>query len=91
MQPRRPCLILVGGAPASGKTTLARFRARQSAGERHPVHTDVAELEHHLAASTFDPLDLPWPTLRVDTADGFRPSRAEIVRWVRAATEKRAS
>lgn len=67
-------------------TILARYQRRHAAGERHAVHLDRARIEDlaaELATGIFEPLDLPWPTLRVDTADGYRPSIPEVVRWVR--------
>ncbi len=66
-------------------TILARYQRRHAADERHPVHLDhdrIEDLAAELAAGIFDPLDLPWPTMRVDAADGYRPSIAEIVRWI---------
>lgn len=85
-------LLIHCEAPRS--VTLERYRARDQAGERHPVHLDaerVEDLTAKLDAGDFEPLDLPWPTLRVDTADGFRPSLTEIVRWVHDETEGRPS
>ena len=67
---------------------LARYQERDKAGERHPVHLDADRIEDITAAldaGDFAPLDLPVPTLRVDTTDGYRPSIAEVVRWVRAS------
>ncbi|MGH2588845.1 MAG: AAA family ATPase, partial [Dehalococcoidia bacterium] len=55
---------------------LQRFTERFDRGERHAVHFDIAtvpRLHDGLRSGLFDPLDLPIPTLRVDTADGYDP------------------
>jgi predicted kinase len=68
---------------------LERYQERNEDGERHPVHVDTgdpAELEAELAAKDYGPIPLPIPTLVVDTAEGFDPPIAEIVRFCRAAT-----
>ncbi len=73
---------------APREVILARYQERDRAGERHSVHLDADRIEDitsALDAGDFAPLDLPVPTLRVDTTDGYRPSIAEVVRWVRAS------
>ncbi len=72
---------------APREVILARYQERDRAGERHPVHLDsnrIEDITAALDAGDFAPLDLPVPTLRVDTTDGYRPSIAEVVRWVGA-------
>jgi len=61
---------------------LRRYRERAERGERHPAHADLFNLEH--LAANVEPylLDQPAPVLRVDTADGWDPSLAEIAEWV---------
>lgn len=82
---RADCRLIHCEAPR--EVILARYKDRDHAGERHPVHLDgdrVEDLAAALDTGTFEPLDLPCPTLRVDTADGYRPSIPEVVRWVRS-------
>ena len=70
---------------ATREVILARYQERDRAGERHPVHLDADRIEDITAAldaGDFAPLDLPVPTLRVDTTDGYRPSIAEVIAWV---------
>jgi predicted kinase len=68
---------------ADPATLLARYEARATSGERHPVHVDAARLaEAELwPLSRYDPLDLPGPVLMVDTSSGYRPPFDELVRW----------
>lgn len=73
---------------AAREVILARYQERDRAGERHPIHLDADRIEDitsALDAGDFAPLDLPVPTLRVNTTDGYRPSIAEVVRWVGAS------
>jgi predicted kinase len=67
------CLIHCTAAAA---TLTARYAERFARGERHAVHLDAdraAGLADDLAAGRFDPLELPIPTLVVDTTDRLRP------------------
>jgi predicted kinase len=73
-----PCLIHCTAHPA---TLQARYADRFARGERHPAHFDgdrAAGLAEDLAASRYEPLNLPIPTLVVDTTDGWRPSYEEV-------------
>lgn len=66
---------------------IARYVDRAARGERHVAHFDaevLPELRADLAAGRFAPLDLPIPTLRVDTTDGYAPSLDEIVAFTAA-------
>jgi predicted kinase len=66
---------------ADASTLQARYEARFVRGERHPVHLDgdrVAGLAEDLAYGRFEPLDLPIPTLVVNTTDGWRPSYEDV-------------
>ena len=64
-----------------------RIAARPGTGDRHAGHHDLdalpSVLERLAAAGAFDPLDLPLPTRRIDTTDGYDPPLPEIVRFVR--------
>jgi predicted kinase len=73
------CLVHCTADPA---TLTARYAGRFARGERHPVHLDAdraAGLADDIAAGRFEPLDLPIPTVVVDTADGWRPPYEEIL------------
>lgn len=59
-----PLLILVSGAPASGKTTLALRLAQE-------LH--LPALCKDAIKAPNEPLALDVPTLRVDTTDGYAP------------------
>ncbi|MGH2583569.1 MAG: hypothetical protein ACRDJE_01500, partial [Dehalococcoidia bacterium] len=83
----RAVLIHCESAP---DVVLQRFTARFDRGERHAVHFDIAtvpRLLDGLDSGLFDPLDLPIPTLRVDTADGYDPSLPAILAFIRSATD----
>jgi predicted kinase len=72
------CLVHCTADPA---TLSARYADRFARGERHAVHLDgdrKAGLANDLAAGRFEPLDLPIPTLVVDTTAGWRPRYEEI-------------
>jgi predicted kinase len=72
------CLVHCTADPA---TLSARYAARFARGERHPVHLDgdrAAGLVDDIVGGRFEPLDLPIPTLVVDTTDGSRPPYEEI-------------
>jgi predicted kinase len=71
---------------------LQRFTARFDRGERHPVHFDIAtvpRLLDGLRSGLFEPLDLPIPTLRVDSADGYVPPLPAILAFIRSAAVPR--
>ncbi|HEY7834190.1 MAG TPA: AAA family ATPase [Ktedonobacterales bacterium] len=67
---------------------IARYVGRAERGERHAAHFDaevLPELRADLAAERFAPLDLPIPTLRVDTTDGYAPDLEAIAAFARTA------
>jgi predicted kinase len=67
------CLVHCTAAAA---TLSTRYADRFARGERHAVHLDgdrAAGLADDLAAGRFDPLELPIPTMVVDTTDGLIP------------------
>jgi predicted kinase len=58
-----------------------RYAERHDRGDRHPAHLDAdraGALADDLSAGSFEPLDLPIPTLVVDTTDGWRPPYEEV-------------
>jgi predicted kinase len=66
---------------AASEVVLRRYDERHGRGNRHPAHLDpdrAATLAEDLEAGLFEPLDLPIPTLLVDTTDGWRPAYEEI-------------
>jgi predicted kinase len=72
------CLVHCTADPA---TLQARYTDRFARGERHPAHLDgdrAVGLAEDLAAGRYEPLNLPIPTLVVDTEDGWRPSYEEV-------------
>jgi glucokinase len=71
---------------APEETLKDRYVERAEEGERHPVHDDskkVNVLEEQLEEGTYEPLDLGIPLIRVDTANEYDPSVAEIVSRIR--------
>jgi predicted kinase len=69
---------------ADAATLTARYADRFARGERHPAHLDgdrAAGLAEDLAAGRFGPLELPIPTLVVDTTDGLIPGYEAIRRF----------
>lgn len=69
---------------ASDAVILARYQARATEADRHPGHHDrdaAADVAANLAAGRFAPLDLPVPTLRVDTTGGYAPVYDAILRF----------
>ncbi|HYM51960.1 MAG TPA: hypothetical protein VEW45_00580, partial [Candidatus Dormibacteraeota bacterium] len=66
---------------ASPEVIHARYLARHDRGDRHAAHLDAdraAALADDLTGGRFDPLDLPIPTLVVDTTHGWRPVYEDI-------------
>ncbi len=66
---------------AAPEVVLRRYSERHDQGDRHPAHLDTdraAALADDLSAGRFEPLDLPIPTLVVDTTDGWRPPYEEV-------------
>ena len=64
---------------------VERFEERQEGDKRHPVHTevdDVDQLVEDLVAKDYSPIR-GIPTLLVDTSEGLDPPLAEIVRFCR--------
>lgn len=73
---------------ADPEVLARRIAARVGDPARHPGHMDDAawpEVAERLAAGTFDPLDLPCPTLVVDTTDHYAPDWETIIAFARAA------
>ena len=68
---------------------VRRYIARFERGERHPAHFDHERIARVRSGKLridwrqSEPLELPVPTLHVDTLDGYKPSFAEIVAFVR--------
>lgn len=64
-----------------------RIAARADDATRHPGHFDVKawpDLAGQLDAGTFSPLDLPCPTLIVDTTSGLDPALTAILAFARS-------
>jgi len=63
-----------------------RYQARiRGAANRHPGHLDDTyqdALAEQLRDGLYEPLDLPIPTLRIDTTNGYQPEFDAIVRWI---------
>lgn len=62
-----------------------RYEERDEDGERHPVHEggDASDdLKDELDDGVYEPLDLPIPTLEVDSTDGFDPPLEQILTWI---------
>ena len=64
---------------------VRRYVSRFARGERHAAHFDAERLERvrsgqrRIDWSRFEPLELPIPTLRVDTSAGYAPPFEAIV------------
>ena len=71
--------------------TDRRFRERFARGERHPAHMDHLTVAHEgpLFGANWErwaaPLELPVPTLTVDTAGGYVEDLTEILGFIRSA------
>lgn len=85
----RPLLVGAAGrliqCEADPETILARYAARAGTDGRHPVHRDtdlIPRVAADVAGGHYAPLDLPIPTLRVRTDDGYAPDIAAVVRFV---------
>lgn len=55
---------------AEGETLVARFRDRDSSGNRHPGHVDataIIDVERELLVGRYDPLDLSGEVIEVET------------------------
>jgi predicted kinase len=67
---------------AAPEIVLRRYAERHERGDRHAAHLDAdraVALADDLSAGRFEPLNLPIPTLVVDTTDGWRPSYESIL------------
>ena len=65
-----------------------RIAARKGSTDRHPGHfDDIAwpELEQRLRDGDYGPLELPCPTLQIDTTDGLDPDLPTIIEFARTA------
>lgn len=72
------CLVHCTADPAILK---ARYADRFARGDRHAAHLDgdrASALADDLASGRFEPMNLPIPTLVVDTTDGWRPNYEEL-------------
>ncbi len=68
-------------------TIQRRIAARKGSTDRHPGHfDDIAwpEIERRHRDGTYDPMDLPCPTLRIDTTTGPDPNLEAILAFIRA-------
>ena len=87
-------LWVQGLAPLDGLATLRivrcavsdeiardRQQRRLLAQSTRSAHADA---EHLSRATTFDPIQLDWPTLDVDTSDGWRPGLPAIAAFCRS-------
>jgi predicted kinase len=66
---------------ANPTVITSRYAQRHLHGDRHPAHRDADRadaLARDLADGRFDPLEMPIPTLVVDTTDGYDPAYEEI-------------
>lgn len=63
-----------------------RYTERVGDPSRHLSHRGLEallDLRRRVLAGSYEPPDIGRPVLRVDTADGVKPSEQDIVRWVR--------
>lgn len=68
-------------------TIQRRIAARTGSRDRHPGHfDDIAwpELERRLFDGVYGMLDLPFPTLRIDTTAGLNPNLEAILDYIRS-------
>jgi predicted kinase len=85
---RSSAMIVHCHAPA--EVVMGRYRARAARGERHPVHFDedvIPRLRAGLKDGLFEPLDLPVPCLRVETAEGYDPPYERILDAIRSGRQ----
>jgi predicted kinase len=73
-------------------TALHRYRERALAGLRHPAHDDIRYADE-MASGRKDvgvyQLDIPYPTLLVNGADGWNPPLTEMAEFVRQNRNKK--
>jgi predicted kinase len=61
---------------------------------RHPGHRGpeaIPDLRKRVRRGEYGVPELARPTLRVDSTDGFKPSEAEVLDWIRAQVEPEPS
>ena len=69
--------------------SVRRYVTRFERGERHPAHFDgerIAQVRsgaRRIDWSSYEPLEVAVPTLRVDTTEGYKPAFEQIVAFVR--------
>lgn len=69
-------------------TIQRRIAARKGSIDRHPSHfDDIAwpDLVQRLRDGLYELLDLPCPTLRIDTTNGLNPDLPAIVEFIETA------
>lgn len=73
----------------SAEQLIRRYQARAHTSARHPGHLDwsLSVFEEQAQAGLYELLDLPIPTLRIDTSNGYNPDFAEILEFVREGQE----
>lgn len=84
----RSCMVLLHCA-ATRAEIIRRYEERIATSARHPGHHDATALPRvtaSLDAGVYTPLELPIPTLRIETTRGYTPSLADISAFVRQAT-----
>ncbi len=68
---------------------VRRYAERFKRGERHPAHFDGMQTERIVAnidGGSFRPLELPVPTLVVDTTAGYSPDLDTLLAFIQQAT-----
>lgn len=86
---RRAPSVLVHVA-CSRAEVVRRYGDRESGRvtDRHPGHLDAHQLEEtlrHIDADAYAPLGLELPSLAVDTSEGYVPSLADVIAFIRAS------
>jgi len=76
----RPLLVLVSGAPGSGKTTLARQRAKALKQLPEQLFDNQTKRFAAIRDLVTEPLDLGCPLIEVNTENDLDPSLDQIVR-----------